>query len=1556
MDTPHLRCYLIGADTLLMECGDVLLENDHDICGVVSSNPRVEGWAREHGLDLIPTEGDYGAAMAETEFDYLFAITHLGIIPEAVLELPRKGAVNFHDGPLPRYAGLNAPVWALLHGEKEYGITWHEMTAGVDEGDVLLQDRFELRDDETALSLNTKCMARALETFPDLVRQLATGQVSPSPQDLEERSYFGRYDRPHAASLVDWSASADEVDAFVRALSFGPYQNPVGSPTTQAVDGGEGPFVVSAVSVEDPEGSETPGQVVEVSDRGISVACGRGVVRITEGRSLAGEELTPAELAGRFGLTEGAQLLAADSELAGHLEETDQRLRRSEAFWARRLRSAEAPQVPTADDSREPTGAAGTVEIGLPSGFREAWGDRFEAAAVAGWAVYLARTGRRDAFTLGLSGAPEEARPAELAAWYSDVIPLPLDLQKVPSFEEVVDGVEAALEAARDKGTFLRDLLLREPGLPVGDELVERLLPVGVSVGGAVPPGALVWLELDDAAVALRWDSGRLAGDDAEAMASSLASCLEASLDDPTAEWTNLPLLTPAERRTVLEEWNDTAAPWDEGHCIHELFEAQVARTPEETAVVFRGRSLTYAELDRRANCLANRLRSEGVGPDTLVGVHVSRSTELLVATLGVLKAGGAYVPLDPDFPEERIAFMIEDSEAGVVVTEALGAAAVAGGTASLIRIDEDWEEIEAAGSDRPETPVGPHHLAYAIYTSGSTGRPKGVLVEHRNVSSFFTGMDGVIEHETPGVWMAVTSLSFDISVLELFWTLARGFTVVVHAEDDHGSEVAVDAAVAARPMDFGLFMWGNDDGPGPEKYRLMLEGARFFDENGFDSVWTPERHFHAFGGPFPNPSVTGAALATATTNLSIRSGSCVSPLHHPIRVAEEWAVVDNLSDGRVGLSFAAGWQPNDFILRPESFGKSKQVMMEQIDIVRKLWRGEPVEFESPTGEVVPVTTLPRPVQEELPFWVTTAGNPDSYRKAGEMGANVLTHLLGQTVDEVAEKIAIYREARAEAGFDPETGIITLMLHTFVGQDDEEVREIVRQPMKDYLGSSMKLVLGYAWSFPAFKRPKGGAKPEDVDLESLAPEEEEAILEFAFERYFENSGLFGTPETCLRQVERCKAIGVDEIACLLDFGVDTDEVMESLPWLKTVRDASNRPPAAVGTEEDHSLAAQIHRHGVTHLQCTPSMARLLLADEDAREALGDVEHLMVGGEALPPALARELMEVSGATLTNMYGPTETTIWSSTYRVPAEVEEMPIGRPIANTRMYVLDPNRQPLPAGVPGDLYIAGPGVTRGYHRRPELTDERFVPDPFDGDGSRMYWTGDLASFRTDGVLDFLGRVDHQVKIRGYRIELGEIEAALEERSDVRSASVIVREDQPGDQRLAAYVVAAGAEPSTDALQAHLRELLPQYMVPGTWVMLERMPLTPNGKIDRNALPAPREVQRPDRDEAYVAPANELETTIAEAWQSTLGVERVGVAENFFDIGGHSLLVVQLHRKLSTAIPQKSISLVDLYRFPTIRALTDHLGNGDGAAEAAQKGVDRAEQRKRGMARRRRGN
>lgn len=354
--------------------------------------------------------------------------------------------------------------------------------------------------------------------------------------------------------------------------------------------------------------------------------------------------------------------------------------------------------------------------------------------------------------------------------------------------------------------------------------------------------------------------------------------------------------------------------------------------------------------------------------------------------------------------------------------------------------------------------------------------------------------------------------------------------------------------------MQFGLFYFANDveENRDPEKYRLILQSAKWADEHGFVRLWTPERHFHSFGGLSPNPSVLAAALAAITSNIQICAGSVVLPLHDPIRVAEEWAVVDNISGGRVGLGVACGWVPNDFVISDHQaeFDCRKRVFEEKTLALRKLWRGEFHRAINPQGQEISIQTLPRPIQPELPIWITAAVNPETFQQAGELGANVLTHLLGQTVAALGEKVVLYREAWAKAGH-PGRGTVSLMLHTLVTDSDEEAHEIAREPMKKYLAGSLNLAAAHLQSVPFLKNP------ENIDLATLTPEIVDQVLDVSFEKYFHLGSLLGSYDKCLDTVEQIAGIDVDEVACLIDFGVDAKTVIASLEKLNVVRILAN---------------------------------------------------------------------------------------------------------------------------------------------------------------------------------------------------------------------------------------------------------------------------------------------------------------------------------------------------------------------------------------------------------------
>jgi natural product biosynthesis luciferase-like monooxygenase protein len=319
------------------------------------------------------------------------------------------------------------------------------------------------------------------------------------------------------------------------------------------------------------------------------------------------------------------------------------------------------------------------------------------------------------------------------------------------------------------------------------------------------------------------------------------------------------------------------------------------------------------------------------------------------------------------------------------------------------------------------------------------------------------------------------------------------------------------------------------------DTFDLFREASLFADRHGFEAVWVPERHFHAFGGMFPNPSLSGVLLAEITQTIRIRAGSVVLPLHSPIRVAEEWAVVDNLSGGRVDLAFAVGWNPNDFVIAPTHHADRIPRTFDGIETVKALWRGESIVTENGLGEPTEIQIFPAPMQKELNVWMTCSGGRERFEDAGRRGFNVLTALLFQDVEELAEKLAAYRGAREEAGHAGR-GHVTLMLHTFLGPDHDAVRDAVREPFKSYLASSVDL-----W------------KKNEARFEDMSDRKRNDLLEFAFERYYRKTGLMGTPASCEEMVRAVHDAGADEIACLIDFGVEEHSVLESLEWVDRLR-------------------------------------------------------------------------------------------------------------------------------------------------------------------------------------------------------------------------------------------------------------------------------------------------------------------------------------------------------------------------------------------------------------------
>jgi len=624
-------------------------------------------------------------------------------------------------------------------------------------------------------------------------------------------------------------------------------------------------------------------------------------------------------------------------------------------------------------------------------------------------------------------------------------------------------------------------------------------------------------------------------------------SLLEAIVDDPDRKLSELSLLNEREREQLLVDWNRTAADYPRECCVHELFEIQVERTPDKTALVFRDREVTYAELNSRANQLAHHLKDAGIGPGDLVGVCLERGFELIVALLGILKAGGAYVPLDPGYPKDRLAFMLQDTAASLVLTSAGLLGSLPAMSGRTICLDRDWKDIAKLPSFNPNLQTTADDFAYVIYTSGSTGIPKGVEVRHRAIACLLFGVD-YAQLDSSQTLLQLAPISFDAATFEVWGALLHGGTCVL------------------------------------------------------------------FPGRVPDAAELGAVL--------------------------------------------------------------------------KKYR---------------VSTL----------WLTAA-------------------LFNTVID--------------------------------------------REP----------------------------------------------------------------------------------------------------------------------------------------------------------QALSDVKQLLIGGEALSVSHVRKgLAQLPNTKIINGYGPTESTTFTCCYPIPRtlgdDVVSIPIGRPIANTEVYILDAHLNPVPIGTAGELYIGGDGLARGYWNRPDLTKERFIANPFSTEaGGRLYKTGDQARYLADGNIEFLGRLDDQVKIRGYRIELGEIEWVLNQHPAVRECVVVAHRNGVGEMQLFAYAVAASELVlKANELRAFLRRKLPEFMIPSSIILLERLPLTPNGKLDAKALLK----TEPDHGEArasFLAPRTPLEEMLAGIWAEILHVDRVGVEDNFFDLGGHSLMGIGLMDQVSKELQMK-LPLRRLFEYPTVATMAESI-------------------------------
>lgn len=785
-----MQCVVIGEGTLPLQCAEMILSYGHELSAIVSPDARLIRWAEERN---IPTASHPNALLSLLDgqpFDYLFSIVNYQILPPEVLAAPRGWAINYHDAPLPRYAGSYATSWALMHQERNYAVSWHLMSAQVDAGAILVQYPVEIAPDERALTLNAKCYDAALRSFALLLSDLATGRAQPQPQQLSERTFFARRQRPPNMAICDWRQDAEITFAMVRALQFGPYPNGLGLPKLVI---GQALWLFDSMIVSAAHSQDAPGTVVAYDDNSLTIATATADIVVCGLRTITGEPTPVVALVEQGLITLGEPLDSFPDALVQQMTEQATKWSSDEPFWVTQLSGIQPATLPGIQQSTAVQTAYQRADVPLPSAVR-AHLEALEAGQRANWliaafALYVARLNDASDIALGLWDAQRTAQIGDSAPLFESIVPLRCTFDTLQDAGPQLANTLTHIERVRRAASYPREIALRYPTIGSTPHW-----PIVIAVGEAdsaaaahESAAALVFHLTPQAdACWLTFDPQQIEEAQVPRIANQLAVLFGALLDEPHTPIAHLPLLTAAERQFLLGELNRTAAPFPQDQCIHELFAAQVARTPDLVALVANDPhgnvvTLTYRELEARANRLAHLLQQHGVTNETLVGVMMERSVDLVVSLLAILKAGGAYVPIDPAYPDERIEVMLEDARATVVLTEPHLAQRLGGTTAQILNFDAQLRAtLEAQPSDPPISGATAEHLAYVLFTSGSTGRPKGVMIEHRSVAALIGWAQSVYSPaELAGVLFA-TSICFDLSIFELFVPLSSGGTVLL--------------------------------------------------------------------------------------------------------------------------------------------------------------------------------------------------------------------------------------------------------------------------------------------------------------------------------------------------------------------------------------------------------------------------------------------------------------------------------------------------------------------------------------------------------------------------------------------------------------------------------------------------------------------------------------------------------------------------------------------------------------------------------------------------------
>jgi amino acid adenylation domain-containing protein len=790
--------FLIGTESILIRCAEILLQYGNGISGICSNEKLIIEWASEKGIPVFSQRSNLVDILGQLAVDYLFSIVYPKIIPPEVLALPLKGAINFHDGPLPRYAGMNTTSWAIMNQEKSHGVTWHFMSAEVDEGQILKQQFVDIDPWDTSLTLNSKCYEAGISAFSELVEDLVAGNLEPRHQNLKERTYFAKYKRPPALCTISWDAEAEEISALVRGLHFGTYNNVLGLPKIMM---DSEIVIVHGIEVLDTRSQFHPGTIVDFNDDQLRVTTASNDVALNKLQLQGGSSLSIRDFIDRYDLHEGDKLTQVDQKTAERLTSLNNRICRNEAFWVNKLKSVKPYELPYSDrySSCQDPVQYGTVPIPIPNKVDDFLSDISEKTdrsdfLIVAFAAFLFRISDVDEFMIGFSHPALKAEVQGVESFFTPYVPLHVCIDRSTTFNKFLARLQEEMTDIISHETYACDMVMRYQVLrsiqtngcpPQWTVVAER----GVELDGYLPPpGSKLSMLISEDGLDCRWayDLSDIQVDDINGLVQQFITFLENVIQDSNRSLRNTPILNAADQHEICVEWNNTHVDYPHHICLHQLFEEQVHQTPDVVAARFENSDLTYRQLNHRANQLAHRLIKLGVGPEMHVGVYLERSLELVIALYAILKAGGAYVPLDQDYPQERITFMLEESQVPVLLTQQHLISALPKHDSKVICLDSDWDSITTESASNPESGVTSENLAYVIYTSGSTGKPKGVMNTHRGIVNRLLWMQDKYSLTEQDRVLQKTPYSFDVSVWEFFWPLSCGARLIIARPGGH--------------------------------------------------------------------------------------------------------------------------------------------------------------------------------------------------------------------------------------------------------------------------------------------------------------------------------------------------------------------------------------------------------------------------------------------------------------------------------------------------------------------------------------------------------------------------------------------------------------------------------------------------------------------------------------------------------------------------------------------------------------------------------------------------